>query len=230
MRARQAAHQRTARSWVSVALPLAAALGGCAPETPRLERARAPSAPAADASPAPARAEFVLSAHDPRAPLRWIVYGDMRFTALSEREASWPGPRQALVARIASEQPFALFLTGDVPWHGGSPNEAALAAQVTAAASAHHSVRFVVCAAHVHNYERFERDGVLFLVSGGGGAKPTPLQHSAQALYRGDAFPNFHYLRFELRQGKLYGEMIRLADPDAPAPRRWSVQDHFTVD
>jgi hypothetical protein len=280
-----------------------------------------------------------------RAPLTWIVYGDMRFTAVSEQQASRPAPRQALVARIASEHPDALFLTGDVPWHGGNerdyaefvaetgawrderlrvfpvlgnhefqqceepeclehwwqafpdqrgrrwyelslaapvrvlaldsdasllpgseqalwlqqrldaldervravmvlmhhppltdagraprPNERALAAQVTAAAAAHRAVRFVICAAHVHNYERFEANGVLYLVTGGGGAQPTPLQRSPGALYQDDAFPNFHYLRFELRDGHLQGQMIRLTDPDAATPQSWTVQDRFTVE
>jgi len=31
--------------------------------------------------------------------------------------------------------------------------------------------RFIVCSGHVHNYERFERDKVVYLVSGGGGAR-----------------------------------------------------------
>ncbi len=110
------------------------------------------------------------------------------------------------------------------------PNERALAAQVTAAAAAQRAVHFVVCAAHVHNDERFERDRVLYLVSGGGGAQPTPLKRSAEAQYRDDAFPNFHYLRFELREGRLQGQMIRLIDADAPASQSWAEQDRFTVD
>ncbi len=51
-------------------------------------------------------------------PLVLIAYGDMRFTDPSETGASSPPARQALVARVAAEKPAAIFLNGDVPWHG----------------------------------------------------------------------------------------------------------------
>src|ERR1700733_11535754 len=35
--------------------------------------------------------------------------------------------------------------------------------------------RVVVVSSHIHNYERFRRDDVTYLVSGGGGAKPVPV-------------------------------------------------------
>lgn len=298
-------------------------------------RSAPPAASAAD--------PFEIDAAAPGQTVRFIVYGDMRFTDVRETQASRPGPRQALVARIAAERPDALFLTGDVPWHGGdqadyrvyrqesaawragqlrvfpvlgnhefqqcaSPdclrnwwqafpdlrgrrwysvalgpellfialdsnasllpgseqaqwlqrridgpadgvrfvvillhhppvtdapagvrtNEAALAARLSAAAR-HSSRRFVVCAAHVHNYERFERDGVTYLVSGGGGAKPLPIKRSAADRYQGDQFPNFNYVRFELLDHRLRGEMVRLTDADAPVPGKWAVQDRFEV-
>jgi hypothetical protein len=53
-------------------------------------------------------------------PLTFIAYGDMRFTDATERDASSPTVRRALVERIAGEHPAALFITGDVPWHGGA--------------------------------------------------------------------------------------------------------------
>lgn len=276
---------------------------------------------------------------------RFIVYGDMRFTGLGETKASLPGPRRLLVARIGSEQPDAVFLTGDVPWHGGNQddyrvfaqetaawrseqlrvypvlgnhefkgcreadclahwwqafpqemgrrwysvalgsqlqiivldsdssllsgseqalwlkaqlddlpagvrfvmfllhhplvtdgadgvrsNEAALAQQLAGAAAGSRA-RFIVCSAHVHNYERFQRDNILFLVSGGGGGKPEAVKRSAADLYQSNDFPNFHYLRFQLTAGQLRGEMVRLdAYADAAAGGAWSVHDHFTVD
>jgi acid phosphatase type 7 len=51
-------------------------------------------------------------------PLVFIAYGDMRFTQSRESLASSPDARQALVARIAWENPAALFINGDLPWHG----------------------------------------------------------------------------------------------------------------
>jgi hypothetical protein len=51
---------------------------------------------------------------------RFIVYGDTRFTDPTETKASFPGPRRTLVAQIGREKPDAVFITGDVPWHGGN--------------------------------------------------------------------------------------------------------------
>lgn len=285
---------------------------------------------------------FTVMDRDLQPSPRFIVYGDMRFTNLSETKASLPGPRRALVARIGREKPDAVFLTGDVPWHGGNradyevfaqetaswrseqlrvypvlgnhefkgcmeadclarwwqafpqesgrrwysvalgsqlqlmaldsdssllsgseqgrwlkgqledlpagvrfvlfllhhppltdatdgvrSNEAALAQQLAAAAPGSRA-RFIVCAAHVHNYERFQRDNILYLVSGGGGGKPQAVKRSAADLYRSDDFPNFHYLRFQLTAGQLRGEMVRL-DADGAAGSSWSVRDHFAL-
>ena len=313
-------------------LLLAASLSACASAQPKGHPQPSAAAPAA----------FVVAAAQLKQPTTFIVYGDMRFTDVSETTASRPGPRHALVARIAAEKPDALFLTGDVPWHGNEgdyrvfreetaawrsvplrvfpvlgnhefqqcaeadclehwwqtfpplrgrrwyavalgeqlrffaldsdasllagseqaqwlqreidslsgsvrfvlillhhppltdapegvrANEAALAARLTAAVP-QVAARFLVCGAHVHNYERFERAGITYLVSGGGGAKPTPLTRTALDRYQGESFPNFHFLRFELTAHELRGEMIRLSDADASAPGEWVVADRFTV-
>jgi acid phosphatase type 7 len=286
---------------------------------------------------------FTVMDREMEASPRFIVYGDMRFTASGETNASLPGPRRALVARIGREKPDAVFLTGDVPWHGGDnqdyevfaqetaswrseqlrvypvlgnhefkrcreanclanwwhafpqengrrwysvalgsqlqlvaldsdsslhpgsqqatwiqgqlndlpagvrfvvfllhhppltdapdgvrSNEAALAQQLASAALGSRA-RFIVCAAHVHNYERFQRDNILFLVSGGGGGKPEAVKRSAADMYKNDEFPNFHYLRFQLVAGQLRGEMVHLGT-DAAAEASWSVRDRFTLD
>ena len=54
---------------------------------------------------------------------------------------------------------------------------------------------------HVHNYERFLRDGKTFLVAGGGGGPRAPLIEGARRRHADDLFPGgriraFHYLRF----------------------------------
>jgi hypothetical protein len=125
---------------------------------------------------------------------------------------------------------FVLFLlhhppVTDAP-DGVRSNEAALAQQLATAAPGSRA-RFVVCAAHIHNYERFQRGNILFLVSGGGGGKPEAVKRSAADLYQSEDFPNFHYLRFQLTAGQLRGEMVRL---DADAGPSWSVRDHFELD
>jgi acid phosphatase type 7 len=285
----------------------------------------------------------------PGAPIRFVAYGDMRFTPTAETEASRPGPRQALIAQVAADAPVAVFLNGDVPWHGGTVNdyevmraetavwrerglkvypalgnhefsqcaEAAclenwwnafpalrgkrwysvaigsrifaialdsdapldsgseqrdwLAAQLAALPQAvdfvliylHHPpvadlqtgptadhnprpneralatflqlsavdqhARFLVCAGHIHNYERREQDGVLYLVSGGGGARPVAVVREPADVYQDPGFPNFHYVRFTLEGEILRGEMFRLEDFDASVPRVFARKDAFEI-
>ena len=281
-------------------------------------------------------------------PLVLIAYGDMRFTDPAETTASSPTGRKALVARIAQEHPAAVFISGDIPWHGVSadysvyrsetklwrkkhlrifpalgnhefsmcesasclelwwkafpqlrglrwysvamgskvvaitldsasaldpeskqgawlkeqvaslgsavrvvlivmhhppvadvqtvklvdhnprPNEETLVPFLRKAA-ANSAVRFVVSAGHIHNYERNTQDGVMYLVSGGGGASPSEVDRAKQDLYQGTDFPNFHYVRFELQASTLKGEMIRLEDYDAAKPAQWRSRDRFEI-
>jgi hypothetical protein len=281
-------------------------------------------------------------------PLVLIAYGDTRFTSAAETTASSPTARQALVARIAEENPAALFINGDLPWHGiaadyevyrtetrawrdkhlrvypalgnhefaacyeasclerwwdtfpelhgrrwysvalgkrvvgiavdsDAPllprseqriwlesqvasfgpavrvvlivmhhppvadvqtvkrvdhnpraNEESLAAYLQKAA-AHSLVRFVISAGHIHNYERFAREGVTYLVSGGGGATPYDVDRTAADLYQSADFPNYHYVRFELRGNTLSGEMIRLEDFASLKPAQWKIRDRFEI-
>ncbi len=301
---------------------------------------------ALDAPPA-SGPDFRRSDSDLSHPLRIIVYGDMRFTDPHETSATNPKVRRWLVNRIAAEKPDAVFLTGDVPWHGGQagdydeyrsetqiwrdarlhiypalgnhefgggrseqeclenwwnafpelrgrrwysvqlgssvyvlnldsnssllpgseqiawmqaqlaslpstvrfvffnlhhppvvdvqetldashngrPNEQSLA-EILAKAPEKSRLRFVVAAGHVHNYERFFQDGIVYLVSGGGGAKPYPIVRGPVDLYRDSGFPNYHYVRFVQDGNNLIGTMFRVADPDATTPV-WQEKDHF---
>ena len=111
--------------------------------------------------------------------------------------------------------------------HNGRPNEKALA-DFLAKAPEKSRVRFIVAAGHVHNYERFFRDDIVYLVSGGGGAKPYPIVRTADDLYQDSVFPNYHYLRFVENGDKMEATMIRVADPDASSPS-WEEKDHFEI-
>lgn len=111
--------------------------------------------------------------------------------------------------------------------HNGRPNEHALA-EFLAQAPERSRVRFVVAAGHIHNYERFLQDGIVYLVSGGGGAKPRPIVRGPADLYQDSAFPNYHYVRFVLDGGNLNATMVRVADPDAAHPA-WQEKDHFEI-
>jgi acid phosphatase type 7 len=88
--------------------------------------------------------------------------------------------------------------------------------------------RVVVVASHIHNYERFRRDDVTYLVSGGGGAKPVPALRLFGELSKLGTAVNFHYIRFRLENGDLQGTMVRF-DPDRPAETAWTEPDRFEV-
>jgi hypothetical protein len=111
--------------------------------------------------------------------------------------------------------------------HNGRPNERALA-EFLAQTPEKSRVRFVVAAGHVHNYERFYQDGIVYIVSGGGGAKPRRIVRLPADLYQDRSFPNYHYLRFVEDGNKFVVTMIRVANPDGATPR-WEEKDHFEV-
>ena len=88
--------------------------------------------------------------------------------------------------------------------------------------------RVIVVGSHVHNYERFERDGILYLVSGGGGATPLPVLRMSGELSRLETSVNFHYLRFTLQGEQLTGTMVRY-DATAATGNPWSEPDRFEI-
>lgn len=88
--------------------------------------------------------------------------------------------------------------------------------------------RLIVCAGHIHNYERFERAGVTYLVSGGGAASPVEVERKPEDLYQDTGFPNYHFVEFTLRGKTLIGQMYRLEEGSAPSSR-WEVKDTFAI-
>jgi acid phosphatase type 7 len=88
--------------------------------------------------------------------------------------------------------------------------------------------RVVVVSSHVHNYERFRRDEVTYLVSGGGGAKPVPVLRLFGELSKLETSENFHYIRFRLVGEELQGVMVRF-DPERNGETAWTEPDRFEV-
>jgi len=86
----------------------------------------------------------------------------------------------------------------------------------------------VVIGSHIHNYERFRRDNVTYLVSGGGGAKPVPVFRLLGELSKLDTAENFHYVRFRLERGTLLGTMVRF-DRGRDGETVWTEPDRFEV-
>ena len=111
--------------------------------------------------------------------------------------------------------------------HNPRANEIALAEYLQASA-AWRAARFVVIAGHIHNYERFLQDGVVYLVSGGAGAAPYEVDRTPSDLYQDPSYPNFHYVKMVVEGDVLRGEMYRLADPAAVSPQ-WDLKDRFEV-
>lgn len=89
--------------------------------------------------------------------------------------------------------------------------------------------RVIVFNGHIHNYERFERNGVEYVVTGGGGAEPYPLLYRGKAdLYRDKEYPVYHYLTLDVSDGKLHAEMWKVKDPEA-AELEVEQKDEFTL-
>jgi acid phosphatase type 7 len=120
----------------------------------------------------------------------------------------YPPVRDPFYPRMRDENEVARYLSREAP---------ALHAQV------------VVIGSHVHNYERYNRGGVTYLVSGGGGAKPVPAVRLFGELSKLKTSVNYHYLRFTLTGDRLTGTMVRF---DAAVDRTgdpWSEPDRFEV-
>jgi calcineurin-like phosphoesterase family protein len=86
----------------------------------------------------------------------------------------------------------------------------------------------IVVGSHVHNYERYSKDGIEYLVSGGGGAQPHPAPRMFGEQSRLKTGVNFHYLRFILESEQLQVTMVRFAAED-PGGKTWTEPDHFEV-
>lgn len=78
---------------------------------------------------------------------------------------------------------------------------------------------------HVHSYERFERDGRQFVVTGGGGAPLTSVEVEKPDhpdSFKGPAWRPFHYCRFTLEGEKLRCDVLMLQDD-----KTWKRVDGF---
>jgi hypothetical protein len=123
--------------------------------------------------------------------------------------------------------PVADFQTRVNVSHNPRPNEISLRDYLESIAPQLHA-QIIVSSGHIHNYERTVRGGITYLVSGGGGAAPVPVDRAPEDLYQSNDFPNYHYVKFVLDGDTLRGKMYRLADADADTPA-WQVRDEFTI-
>jgi hypothetical protein len=143
-------------------------------------------------------------------------------------------------AQLEHVPPAILFLLilYHVPWVADTqsqlvanlPSKGALALRnVLEAHLSRMHAKVLVFNGHIHNYERFERHGVEYIVTGGGGAQPYPiLFRGSHDLYRDSGFPVYHYLTLEVRDNQLTGTMWKVIDPDAPV-LNVEAKDRFTI-
>ena len=116
------------------------------------------------------------------------------------------------------------FMVG-IPGTGGIELRHSLEAQ---AAKSH--AKFVVFNGHIHNYERFEINGITHVITGGGGARPYPVFiRGDQDLYRQHTDPNFNYVLITLEGKHADAKMYRVAHPYA-SRMYVEMKDSFTLD
>jgi acid phosphatase type 7 len=123
--------------------------------------------------------------------------------------------------------PVSDFQEHGDPSHNARPNEIALRDHLEQRAAAMRP-RFIVIGGHVHNYERFQRGNIVYLVSGGGGADPRPIIRTPEDLYKTTDFPNYHYVKFVEENDALKATMVRVADPEGEMPK-WEIRDQFEI-
>jgi hypothetical protein len=154
--------------------------------------------------------------------------------------AGWPQHRwlQAQLAHIPQSADF-VFLLFHVPLVAdlqtafmlGIPDPSTLRLRHELEACAARSrAKFVVFNGHIHNYERFDVNGIMHVISGGGGARPYPIFiRGDQDLYRAGTYPNFNYVVITLEGKHADAKMYRVVDPNA-ADKKVELKDSFVLD
>jgi hypothetical protein len=98
--------------------------------------------------------------------------------------------------------------------HNPRPNEIAFRDYLSGLAP-HLHARILVSAGHIHNYERNVVNDVVYLVAGGGGARPVYVERTPDDKYQSIVFPVYHYVKLTLEKDRMRAQMYRVADPEA---------------
>ncbi len=109
--------------------------------------------------------------------------------------------------------------------HATRPAEQALA-KMLEAQQQHVHARIIVFSGHVHNYERHEHNGVIYFVTGGGGAHPHYIPRAPDDLYK-DPGVNYHYLLVEVHGATIHITMNKIELKDGR--EFWSIPDSITL-
>ena len=90
--------------------------------------------------------------------------------------------------------------------------------------------KFVVFNGHIHNYERFEINGVTHVITGGAGARPYPIfLRGDEDRYQAHTYPNFNYVMITLAGKHADAKMYRVTNPYG-AEMGLELRDSFTLD
>ena len=109
--------------------------------------------------------------------------------------------------------------------HSARPQEQKLA-ELIEAAHARTGLPVFVLAGHVHNYERYEHNGVTYITTGGGGATPYEIERKPDDNYR-DAGPTYHFTQWTVGKDEVTFQMTKLTLEEGKP--KWETKDSFTV-
>ena len=109
--------------------------------------------------------------------------------------------------------------------HSTRPQERQLAGLIEAA-HARIGLPIFVVAGHVHNYERYERNGVVYITAGGGGATPYEIERHPDDVYH-DPGPTYHYTEWTIGKDTLTYQMVKLDMKDNKPS--WEVKDKLEL-
>lgn len=107
--------------------------------------------------------------------------------------------------------------------HEALPEHKELATWLESVAS-RSQYKIIAFSGHVHNYERYDSKGVMFIVSGGAGGRPHVLERQPQDAYTGSG-PTYHYCLIEADPAELRFTMRRYD----PKKAKWNDADSFTL-
>lgn len=163
---------------------------------------------------------------------RWysFTYGNCRFLVLDTNTDFSPRSEQYnwFISELSAEAPGFLFIAFHHPPYSGVMSREAerqLANIIESYGEERLIKADVVFSGHVHNYQRFRRNGVNYVVSGGGGAPPHLVdERLPDDFFRGQG-PTWHYCRITVSESEAIFQMIHL-DKDT---MRWEIGDTFRI-
>jgi hypothetical protein len=169
-----------------------------------------------------------------RAASTLILVLDSSLEELSGAQGQWLHDR---LDHLPAEINFVIFVLHHPPYtlssptitgsgHSARAHEKNLAQWLEARQQGTRA-RFVVFAGHVHNYERYEHGGVVYFVTGGGGAHPYSVPRDTRDPLFGEKV-NYHYLLVEDGGSKLKITMNRLSLEDGKAT--WTQPDKIEIE